>query len=93
MKDLSKIREEIDQIDGNLLTLLGKRMSLLPKVIEYKRSNQLSILDAEREQAIIDSRKSEAIKNGLSQNFVEELFQSILEESRRIQQEIIDEKS
>ena len=36
MKDLSKIREEIDQIDRQMVALYEARMNLAAEVAEYK---------------------------------------------------------
>ena len=38
MKDLSKIREEIDQIDRQMVALYEARMNLAAEVAEYKIS-------------------------------------------------------
>lgn len=47
---LEKLREEIDRIDNEVIRLFGERMSASAKIAEYKRENNLPILDATRER-------------------------------------------
>ena len=35
--DLKEIREHLDRVDNSLLFLLAEKMSLIPKVAEYKK--------------------------------------------------------
>ena len=60
MKDLNKLREEIDQVDTRLLDLLSERVKLVQEVGEYKKTNDLPIVDPEREQKIIDQKIEKA---------------------------------
>ena len=50
MKDLSKIREEIDQIDRQMVALYEARMNLAAEVAEYKISVGKPVLDKGREK-------------------------------------------
>ena len=50
MKDLSRIREEIDAIDSQIAALYEARMQLTGEVAEYKLSVGKPVLDKEREK-------------------------------------------
>ena len=52
--NLSKLREEIDGIDGEMIKLFERRMNIAKEVGDYKRENNLAILDEGREQSIVD---------------------------------------
>lgn len=52
--DLQEIRKSLDEIDGEMLRLFARRMALVEEVAEYKKKNGLPILDAGREEAILD---------------------------------------
>ncbi len=54
MKDLSRCREEIDEIDGELLSLLEKRMRVAESVARYKLANNMKVFDEERERAVLE---------------------------------------
>ncbi|HZI68447.1 MAG TPA: chorismate mutase, partial [Hanamia sp.] len=50
---LAKLREQINQIDDELLTLLGQRMKISNKIGEYKRENNITILQTNRWNEIL----------------------------------------
>lgn len=48
--DLSDYRQEIDEIDDQLVRLFGKRMEVAAKIADYKKENHLPILIPARER-------------------------------------------
>lgn len=52
--DLEKIRNEIDSIDDKLAELFTERMDKAEQVIEYKKKNNLPVLNASRERDILN---------------------------------------
>ena len=52
--DLTDLRQSIDTIDDSLVKLFEERMSLAKTVAEYKKKNDLTVLDSSREQEVID---------------------------------------
>lgn len=55
--NLDNLRQEVDQIDQALMELFKARMAVSKKIGEYKIKNNLPILDASREKALIEMRK------------------------------------
>ncbi len=51
--DLSKLREEINSVDREMVELFKKRMNITASVAEYKKENALPVLDAARERALL----------------------------------------
>ena len=51
--DLMKLREQINEIDSEMLKLFLRRMEVAENVAEYKRQNGLPVLDAERERELL----------------------------------------
>lgn len=51
--DLSKIREEINSTDKEIVKLFTHRMDLAASVAEYKKAHGLPVLDAARERALL----------------------------------------
>lgn len=45
---LATLREQINHVDDELLLLIGQRMKIADKIGEYKRSNNITILQANR---------------------------------------------
>ncbi len=60
MQDITNLRKQIDEIDAQLLPLFLKRMECSHGVAEYKRANNMPILDKNREQQILDSKAEKA---------------------------------
>ena len=53
--DLKDLRNEIDEIDSQLIPLLQRRMGVSKKVAEYKVKNGIPVLNEQREQEILDN--------------------------------------
>lgn len=51
---LKQYRDQIDQIDEQLISLLDKRFEITKQVGDYKRANNIAILNHDREQQIIN---------------------------------------
>lgn len=49
---LNRIRKSIDGIDDKILDLLSFRKDLIKKVAGYKKKNNISVYDPEREEKI-----------------------------------------
>lgn len=84
MEDLSKLRDDINNIDSELVKLFEKRMETVLKVAQYKKKNNMEVLDKSREDAVI-KRAVGFLKN---KDFEEELakfFIALMEGSRRLQ--------
>ncbi|MDU1218409.1 MAG: chorismate mutase, partial [Streptococcus sp.] len=56
--DLDIIRQEIDQIDNQIVKLLEERMHLVEGVVAYKKSSGKPILDTKREEVIFEKVKN-----------------------------------
>jgi chorismate mutase-like protein len=88
--ELEEIREKIDKLDSELLSLLAKRQSLVSDVADYKIKNNLPIYHPQREQEIIEAKKKLGKEYGLRAKYVEKIFKTMIEESKYLQKEIIE---
>ncbi len=89
---MDKIRKQIDRIDMVLITALAERMSLMPEIAEHKKEHNISIFQEKREQEIMNKLKKIAKDYELNDEFVEEVFLSIFNEAKRIQQDVMNSK-
>ena len=89
MSDLEQYRQEIDELDEQLVRLFLRRMEVTGKVGEYKLAHGMQVLDRERERRVLAKRASLAVDIRQEED-VKELFQTIMAISRRRQQELID---
>ncbi|SEP65512.1 chorismate mutase / prephenate dehydratase [Lachnospiraceae bacterium RM5] len=88
--DLNLIREDIDVIDKEIVSLFEKRMKLCEDVANYKISVGKDVLDRKREEEKIEKVKSFA-KNEFNKNGTEELFTQIMAISRKLQYRLLTE--
>ena len=54
MKDLLEIREQINNIDNQIIELWKERMALSLEVAKYKKENHIPILDSKREAELLN---------------------------------------
>ena len=89
--ELKEIREQLDRLDNNLINTLAERMSLIPKVAEYKKENNIARYQPEREEQIIKTKRARALELKLDPDLVETLFKEIIKDAHRIEKEIMGE--
>ena len=82
--DIEHWRNEIDQIDVELLRLLNVRARLALKVGALKKAAALPITDLERERVVLQ-RLQEMNSGPLDDRAVDKLFRRIIIESKRIE--------
>lgn len=83
-------RDEIDRIDTELVSLLARRMSVSREIGKLKLSERLPVIQPERYNDLMERRVSDAVRMGLSGQFMKNIFGTIHEESVRQQLELGD---
>jgi chorismate mutase len=89
---LESLRTEIDKLDGEMLQILAKRMELTDEIGEYKRDNNITILQMKRWAGIILDRLSIGVHLGLEESFLKKLLSLIHRESIQRQTDILNNK-
>lgn len=77
LSQMEIIREQIDEADREILESLSRRMSLVEKVGEYKKLNNVAILQMERWNEVFKTRPEWAKALNLNEDFAKELFKLI----------------
>ena len=85
MTELEQLRQDIDRIDRMMVDLFLQRMEIARKVGEYKLRVGIPVLDAAREQAVLESKKALAPDPETAQE-VGTLFEALMGISRARQQ-------
>lgn len=80
---IEKWREQMDNIDKQLLFLISKRFRLAKKISSWKKKHGLAIIDKKREKELIDNVSKEAKKLGIDEKFAKEIFKKIIKETRK----------
>ena len=90
-EDLSDLRRQIDEIDEQILEIMAKRMRVSCEIAQYKKENDVQVLQAGRYDEILTKRSQDGVSLGMSEEFVKEVFEAIHAESVRKQLNIINQ--
>lgn len=91
MVKIEQLREEIDRIDQQLLSLFEARMDVSGKIGAYKRENNLPVLDRRREKEKLDGLK--ALVAPEKEPSARVLYDLLFELSRRYQKSQDEDRS
>ena len=89
--DLQHLRDQLDDIDEQIVHLYEKRMDICREVAEYKIENGKQVLDKEREKSKLQTLKAMA-SNAFYRHGVEELFEQIMSMSRKLQYQLLSKR-
>ena len=78
---LAGLREQINNIDAEVMQLLGRRMAVAEKIGQYKKDNDITILQTSRLNEILDRSKRQGAQLGLTEGFVERYLEAVHLES------------
>lgn len=87
---LAHLREQINQVDDELLTLLGQRMKLADKIGMFKKENNITILQARRWNDILERAFEKGEQLGLSKEFITKYFDAVHLESINHQNKVMN---
>lgn len=90
---IEKLRLLIDEIDLTILQSLKKRMKIVKEIGELKTKYNITALQIDRMDEVLNSRKIEAKQLGLNEKFIQELFNSIHEISVKEQTQLMKNKT
>ncbi|MDF7821891.1 chorismate mutase [Runella sp. MFBS21] len=88
--NLENLRGKLDNLDRELLEILSHRMSLVEQLGEYKRDNNVAVLQMDRWRQLRKNRADLGKQLNLYPDFVEELFELIHMASIRKQTEVMN---
>jgi chorismate mutase len=89
---LEKLRQQINQLDEELLYLLSDRMKLAEQIGAYKKENNITILQTARWNEVLDRVCKNGTRLGLSRDFIRQYFDAIHLESIKHQDMIMNKQ-
>ena len=84
---IEALRERIDEIDSQIVTLFVERMTVATSIGNLKRTGGLAVVDEQREQQVIDRAK--AMTDPLLSTEVGTLMQTLISLSRAHQERLL----
>lgn len=90
MNTLEDLRNDLDDLDAQLIALLGQRMKTAEEIGRVKRENNIQILQAKRWEKVMEQRNQLGSAQGLTPEFMEDLYNGIHKESIRHQTKVMN---
>jgi chorismate mutase len=87
---MEKMRQQINQLDDELMQILSTRMKVSEKIGQYKKDNNITILQTNRWNAILERAYAKGEKLGLSKEFITKYFDAVHMESISHQNRILN---
>ncbi|MDE6503028.1 MAG: chorismate mutase, partial [Muribaculaceae bacterium] len=91
-ENLKILRQQIDELDNELVEVLNKRMRVAREIGQYKKEHRMPVLQIGRHDEIMQSRASLAEEMGMSGEFMRTVLSVIHEESVRQQIEVFNKR-
>ncbi len=88
--NLEKLRQQINHLDDELMQIIGQRMKAAEKIGQYKKENNITILQTNRWNEILDRAFTKGEKLGLSKEFITRYFDAMHMESINHQNRIMN---
>ncbi len=89
-RDLAGLRGEIDDIDSELLQLLARRMEVSAQIGEYKKRNNVTVVQIDRWKKILADHVATGEEMGLSPILINKVFEAIHQASIERQGRIME---
>ena len=91
MEKLLELREQLDEIDKQIVDLYEKRMDICTEVGEFKVSTGKKVFDKQREMEKLTA-VSANVENPIYKKGITELFEQIMSVSRKLQYQLLTKK-
>lgn len=85
--DLLQLRNEIDELDRQLVDLIAKRRQVTKKVGELKSKVGMPIYDPVREASLFAKRRDQAKEQGVNADLIEDILRRMMRDSYSSQDE------
>jgi isochorismate pyruvate lyase len=77
-ESIEEIRQCLDEIDLQIIELLGKRLNYIKEIVKFKIDEDEIIANA-RQQEVINLRRKWAEINNLDPDLIENLYKTLIE--------------
>ncbi|WP_092672078.1 chorismate mutase [Hymenobacter arizonensis] len=87
---LASFREQINHLDAEIMQLLGRRMAVAEKIGQYKKENDITILQTSRWNEVLERALRQGQSVGLTPEFVEQYLAAVHLESINHQSRVME---
>jgi len=90
---LEELREEISEIDREVVELLNRRLELVAEINREKLEQDKPVHDEERVKEVLERITDLATEKGMDSHVIKEIFELVIEECEEKQYELRGERS
>lgn len=90
MSGLEEFRRRIDEIDGELVRLLGERFDICRAVARHKREHQIAVMQPQRVQEVGSRYLVRGAEANLPADFTTRLVELLIDASCRLEDELVE---
>ncbi len=90
MERLTELRRQIDEIDNDLIGMIGRRMKLADQIGEFKAERNIAVLQESRWEEVLHETSKRGKAHGLSEEFMHGYLRAIHQESIDHQDAIVN---
>ncbi len=90
LNTLCDLRAVIDDVDNQILDLLEERITIIKQIGEYKKVNNISVLQNDRWISILSRMRRKGQAKGLNPDFISKVFKAIHSEAINVQTRIMN---
>ncbi len=83
MIELDQLRNKLDEVDTELISLFKKRLEISKKIGKYKKENNIEILDLTREKKVVKKFLSSAREE--EKKYIELFLHILMDTSKEVQ--------
>ncbi|MDA3615246.1 chorismate mutase [Polluticaenibacter yanchengensis] len=87
---LEKLRQQIDHLDDEIFQILGNRIKIAEQIGQYKKDNNITILQTNRWNEILERGIKKGEKTGLTEEFITRFLDAVHMESINHQNKIMN---
>jgi len=92
MESLNDFRRELNELDEQLVALLGRRFAICRRVALFKQEHGIPMMQSGRVEEVKNRAAAAAGRQGVDPKFIRALYADIIDEACRLEDEIIGGK-
>ncbi|RZN68216.1 MAG: chorismate mutase, partial [Candidatus Methanolliviera hydrocarbonicum] len=86
---IEDVREEVREIDEQIIKLVVMRRKLAEKILDAKKVDKIKINDEEQKRTVLKRVEKTARANNLDENAIKEIFKILIEMNAKRQYELL----
>jgi chorismate mutase len=88
---IDRLRQDLDDIDAQLVEVVGRRFGVCREIARVKQDQAIPMMQTDRIRFVKQRTAALAAKHGVAVEFVERLYDLIIDEACRIETDIIEQ--